>query len=352
MTTAYRARAPQEAAVQAAWDYLCREANGTGIPGAAFAEDTEFTRPFGGQEARARIRVGTGLDIGLDLDDEAFSAMVALAHLPLPLPGRAACLKDAMLQQVRRCRWRSRYRFFPAVPEFAADTDCTAVALSALHRHHALDGPAACDQARELLSAAAPATEPHLHPGAVMVYWDDGAEPHAAARGRKQDAVVSANVLHTVYLTGLHRTPRGEDLAAATRGHVEDHLRSGRHEKGTRYYPSPAAFLHAASRACTAAPAASARLVRRLRQACRELGSPDDPLDLALLTIAAANLGLPEGQHERRERLAALQRADGAWPARPYFRMGRVPVYFGSAHLTTVFALRALQPCANEDIPR
>jgi hypothetical protein len=36
----------------------------------------------------------------------------------------------------------------------------------------------------------------------MMVYWDDGMESHAPARGRKHDAVVWTNVLYTLDLAG------------------------------------------------------------------------------------------------------------------------------------------------------
>ncbi|KNB54097.1 hypothetical protein [Streptomyces caatingaensis] len=180
-----------------------------------------------------------------------------------------------------------------------------------------------------------------------MVYWDDAAEPRALPRGFKQDAVVSANVLRALRTTGP-RTP-GDDATGvhrATLRHVEDHLVSRRYLHGTRYYPQPAAFLHAAARLC-AGSGTYARVLRGpLRRALHDARShpPGDPLGLALLTLAARLAGVTEGQEQWRGLLAAAQRPDGSWPACPYFRMGRFPLYFGSAHLTTVFALRALWP--------
>lgn len=69
----------------------------------------------------------------------------------------------------------------------------------------------------------------------------------------------------------------------------------------------------------------------------------DDPLSLALSIISAGSLGMADGQQERREHLARLQRRDGSWPAAPYYRMGRFEVYFGSPLITTLFAARAMQ---------
>jgi hypothetical protein len=48
-------------------------------------------------------------------------------------------------------------------------------------------------------------------------------------------------------------------------------------------------------------------------------------------------------QRERKQRLLRLQRPDGSWPPCPVFRMGRLPVHFGSPNLTTIFAIAALR---------
>ncbi|MGW0825285.1 hypothetical protein [Streptomyces sp. NPDC002845] len=271
--------------------------------------------------------------------------MLALEHLPRPAPAHGQHLLDSLAGQVEACGNGNRYRFFPNVPEFAADTDCTAVAAAALHRHQRLTAPRFHAIAAELLRAKAPPTpgEENLVPGAVMVYWDDAVEPYARRRGRKQDAVVSANVLRTLILADQHTTCAGRPVAKATLAHVRQHLLSGNYVNGTRYYPSPASFLFAVARLCATSPDVAQRLGSPLRRACAAATSAG-PLDLALLTIAADQYGGSEGQTARRERLAACQRPDGLWPAGAYFRMGRVPVHFGSPQLTTAFALRALNP--------
>ncbi len=231
------------------------------------------------------------------------------------------------------------------MPQFAADTDCTALAALGLHRHHILRPSRLRAVALELLRAGAPesAAREGLRPGAVMVYWEDGAEGAAKSRGRKHDAVVSVNVLRAVHLAGRHTDRAGRAVVDATFRHAEDHLRSGDYLEGTRYYPSPVAFLHAASKLCGVSREGAARLGPALRNACASIPAPTNALDLALFLIATNACGAPVDREKYQAELIDLQRSDGSWPAHSYFRFGRVPIHFGSAHLTTVFALRALE---------
>ncbi|MEU3958846.1 hypothetical protein AB0F42_03265 [Streptomyces buecherae] len=289
---------------------------------------------------------GSRTALGYNLKNEAFTAMLALAHLPQQLPESARHLPAVLARQIESSRWHDRYRFFPEVRQFAADTDCTAVATAALYERRMLPRTRLRRHARELRRAHAPAL-PHdqaLHPLAVMVYWDDGAEPQAPPRGHKQDAVVCCNVLYTLLLADTDTGRETDSVGRATLDLVHDHLASGRYLSGTRYYPSPYAFLHVASRLCRLSPICAERLGTRLNHACDVADPPRTPLDLALLITAAENLGQTRRQGRCRDGLAAMQLPDGSWPAQPYFRLGRRPVYFGSAHLTTLFALRALHP--------
>ncbi|MER6362611.1 hypothetical protein [Kitasatospora sp. NPDC001527] len=304
----------------------------------------DISAPVAADEVVRRARTELGIDLDFEPRDEGFSAMLALDNLPHPPPERAQALLPALIRRVEACHWRGRYRFFPTVREFAADTDCTALAAAGLHRHHALRPSRLAASARELLAAGAPESSARdgLLPGAVMVYWEDGAEPLARPRGRKHDAVVSANVLRTLHLAEQHDSHEGRRTVDATLRHVEDHLRSGRYLGGTRYYPSPAAFLHAVARLCGVCHDCATRLGPLLRNACAALPAPTNALDLALFIICAETCAAPGDRHGHRAELAGRQRPDGAWPAHAYFRTGRVPIYFGSAHLTTVFALRAL----------
>ncbi|WP_405015107.1 hypothetical protein [Kitasatospora sp. NBC_01539] len=293
---------------------------------------------FTAAQARSRIRRLLGTDIGLDLSRDGFGAMLAL----LFMPAAERALVCALGRRVRSCQVGSRFRFFPDVPRFAADTDSTAVAAAALHRHGLLGAGELSAVAAELRGAVArtPPAGSGLRDGVVLVYWEDGTEPDAEPRGRKHDAVACANSAYTRHLAG---TGQGDAGIAYLREHTE----SGRFLRGTRYYPAPAAFLHAASRGCARFDSYATALGEPLRAAFRAYAAQPavlGALDLALLTAAADNLGLTEGQTRRRAALARLQEPDGSWPAHAYFRMGRLPVHFGSRRLTTLLALTALHP--------
>ncbi|MFJ6798895.1 hypothetical protein [Streptomyces sp. NPDC091268] len=327
-----------------------------GAPSALLALDPDFGELLPTATARAVLRDRFGQDPGFDLGAEAFSAMLALTLLPAS-SGRPA---PALVRQVEAARWESRYRFFTGARGFPADTDCTGLALSALHEHGHLSSAELDTSVQDLLRSAAEDLLPGgdcreddaLRPGVLMVYWEDGREPGTLGRGRKHDAVACANALHAVHLAGLQTLTGAHTVINASMHYLADHLTSRRYLHGTRYYPSPDAFLYAASRLCARFPSRTHALVSAVRRAWRERERCADaqglgpgrgmPLDLALRTLTADNLALTTGQDPRRQLLAQTQRPDGSWPACPYYRMGRFPVFFGSPYLTTLFCLRAL----------
>ncbi|MEU9178397.1 hypothetical protein AB0C90_16380 [Streptomyces sp. NPDC048550] len=306
--------------------------------------------------ARRVLRDRFGQDPGFDLGAEAFSAMLTLTLFP-PSWGRPP---SALLRQVEAARWESRYRFFTDANSFPADTDCTGLALSALHEHGQLSSADLDMSVHDLLRSAAEGLLPGrdsrdddaLHPGVPMVYWEDGREPHTLNRGRKHDAVACANALHAIHLAGPQTLTDAQTVISASMRYLADHLTSRRYLDGTRYYPSPDTFLYAASRLCARFRSSTHALASPLRRAWQEREEyadaqapdpgPGTPLDLALRTLTADNLALTTGQDQRRRLLAQAQRPDGSWAACPYYSMGRFPVFFGSPYLTTLFCLRAL----------
>ncbi|MFI1963190.1 hypothetical protein ACH429_03470 [Streptomyces pathocidini] len=310
-----------------------------GMPSALYSFDPSFAETVESGAARRLLRQRHGTDIGFDPGDEAFSAMTALAVLP-PTVGRAERRFVAeVVRQVEGARRGNRFRFFPSVPAFAADTDCTALAAGALFEHGLISRSQLLATAQDLVKSSARTEDGMpdgpLRKGVFLVYWDDGVEPGVSPRGRKHDAVVCANILATLHLAAGHT-----DMCLATITYLHSHLMSGDYEKGTRYYPSPAALVHAAARVCRRCEQCASRLASPLAAALRR-AEPEGALGLALLAIAADHLGLA-CPAQWREQLAAQQRQDGSWPASGYFRMGRVPLWFGSPHLTTAFAVRAL----------
>ncbi|MFB4426967.1 hypothetical protein C5F59_038550 [Streptomyces sp. QL37] len=362
-TAPVTAVAVQDAAGRAL-DFVSGSVGPAGAPPVLLSLDPQFGQSFPGSLARGVLRNRFGVDPGFDLEGEAFSAMVALVLLPTLARrgdrGVTGQLARRLGTQVQTCRWGERYRFFPGTGGFPADTDCTALATGALHDHGLLTDAGLDRGVHELLSSAPRVAEP-AHPSGpceeesvrrdvFMVYWEDGKEPSTLRRGRKHDAVACTNALYTVQMAPRPVTGQALAVIEATTLYLRDHLSSGRYLAGTRYYPSPDAFLYAVARLCSRFPASAQVLAAPARQALAEREAtaavrvPVSALDIALRTLAADHLGLSAGQDRHRTWLASAQCADGSWPAAAYYRMGRFPVYFGSSYLTTVFAMAALRP--------
>ena len=362
---------PLRDAVDSAIAYLRRCALGGAAPPALLTLDPRFERAFPAPQAREALREHLGADPGFDLTEEAFSSMLSLVLL---LPPATPAERDLVAQcaaHVDQCRWRRRYRFFRGANGFPADTDCTAIAAGALHEHGLLSDPDFERAKTELFAAAASAEQEHahdvpardaeIHPGVFMVYWEDEAEPGTERRGRKHDAVACANALYTVHLGDARRTADARSVITATTRYLRDILSSRRYLAGTRYYPNPDVLLYAISRFCARFPQtpSAATLTPALRLAFHDLDAiaparalaaeTGSAMSTALRTLTAEHLDITGGQAERRTRLHRAQQPDGSWPACPYYRMGRFPLYFGSPYLTTLFAMRALRPREQAD---
>lgn len=314
--------------------------------------DTDFRTTVPLHDLRATVRSRSGVDPGFDFGADSFSAMLGLALTRDPDPIVPSSLLARFAANVAACRMRHRYRYFVDTPEFAADTDCTALASGALYEHGRLSASDLGSSAGELLRAgAAPRRDPRFEgvgSNVVMVYWDDDIDPGAPRRGRKYDPVVCANALYTLSLAQEAGVlDHGADVIRATSHYVAAHLsRSEAVLGGTRYYPDVHAFLFAVSRLCGRSDT-YARLFRRdlVRHFARaRTAIPRDPLSLALLILTARNLGIPAGEvEEHKEILIRGQSANGHWQAAPYYTMGRFPIYFGSPLVTSLFAVQALR---------
>jgi hypothetical protein len=284
-----------------------------------------------------------------------------------------------------------RYHFFADPDAIAADTDCTGVALVGLYQAGAITRRILREGAEEILKSAAleslSAEQNRTHDknngelieGVFKVYWDDSMQE--GRRGRKHDPACVANALHAVLLAArhaklpLHGPVQIEELRADGTRIVKELDRGfiiernvqylmrclDRHvlTTGTRYYPSPDAFLCFASMlvtcfpdqtTCLRAPLLEA-LSMRWHQMPTRAADPANPctaINLAMRLVAAQNLGVREDAILREiTHLVHMQREGGAWPAAALFKLGSLRYYFGSDAMTTMFALRALLgPCA------
>ena len=304
-----------------------------------------FDRPLSGAALRREVLERHGLDIGFDAGPENFTSMLALrllAHRGAPPP-----LQRRLAATFETRHWQRRYRFFATAGGFAADTDCSGVALAALWAAGRLAPGDLLAGALQIAAAAAPATLPR--PGVPMVYWDDSREPGVDRRGHKLDACAAANavlpLLLALRLPGLAEARR-RTLQAAADATLDWLAQALADPAGSRYYPSPDTLLCLVGELIAHAAAARLRLGVPLRRAVQaRLAAPGTPLERAQRLLAAQACGL-DGE-PLAAALVAAQQADGGWPASRLFTLGRLPQFgFGSRALTTVFATAALAAMA------
>lgn len=347
-------------ALERGYRYLLQAAAARGIE-TEFSFDAAFTAPGSLAEMRRTVADKLGVDIGFDATGELFSSMVCVKLLSPIAHHDARSLTRMVAPRFEHRHWRRRHRMFDAQGPFAADTDCTGMALAGLYECGFIDGEELTRGAAELLRSAAPKgssleADDALFAGAVMVYWDDDEEPSVARRGRKSDPVAACNALYALKLAETEGLLDPGGVIARSLDYLGDHLSSGAYLQGTRYYPSPDTFLCFAAQLCGRFPDCRARLgaalhdaLHRRNRAPARPGQADDPdaaLNLAQRIIAADELGVDLGQRFQRRRLMKMPSRSGAWAASPFFSLGKLPIYFGSAAITTLFAVAALQPRA------
>lgn len=331
-----------EGAVDRGLSWLARHSRRDAMTATAwFAADPGRRFPLAA--LRAIVRARHQLDLGFDAGPEAFSAMVAARTLARHEWGAAHA--RALCRTFADNHWNLRFRFFHGGNGFAADTDCTSVALAALFESRQIAGAQLLAGARQLIDAGAAAGGP-LRPDVALVYWDDGREPDVAPRGLKQDPAVATNVLYAVLLAveaGLSDL-RLEHFLAANLAYVRDALDDPMQIR-TRYYPSRDTMLWFVAELCVRFKTARAALGRALREAVlarvRVAGTSGDCLELAMRLGAATTLGISTPSLD--VALAAHQRGTGEFAPGAFFTLGRVPgLCFGGEALTTAIATVSL----------
>ena len=343
-----RAR-PRDHLVERGLAYLAAAHDGRGIQ-SDLSTDASFRERFALAGLRAVVRQRTGVDLGFDPGTETFSSMVAARLLCRRLPDHP--LPRALASTFATCHFERRFRFFHGPGLFAADTDCTGVALTALAGTGLLTRGALEEGVVQILGAVPSreilARQPELEAGVPMVYWDDGREPGVAPRGFKQDPCVAANALYALAIAEAKgcRTEGLRRVIDATTAYLDDLLDSGAWRARTRYYPTPDALLCFVGEACAASPALRLALGRSLRRAVSEriaeAGDDDDAaIHLGMRLLAAATIGLDDPLSARK--LSRGQDDRGVFAAGPFFSLGRLPgIYFGSEALTTAVVVAAL----------
>jgi hypothetical protein len=342
-------------AARAGAAYLVGQIEKQGMPSAMVTVDRSFRQCFTGRQAREKILSQLGIDIGLDMGNESYSAMLALLLLPTDVGHDVIA---SLEQEIGRCGQQGRFRFLADANSYPVDTDSTGVVAAALYRHGLYSRTELIASAQQVLLAAATADATSgddaspQHRGVPTVYWADSPVPGPGHHKRVYDAFACANSLYTLKLAQQCGLADPDGVIDATTQYLVDHLVSGRYLQGTRYYPSPDTLLWGVSRLCAhfddSRAALSDAVVHGLRERTAALSDEPDQaagaLDLAQRIIAADNVGefTHDQQEQHRALLAARQNADGSWPAEPFYTMGRYPVYFGSAALTTLFAITAL----------
>jgi len=363
--------------------------------------------------------------LGCDLATENFTAMLALKFLPsITLPtanADIAQLRQSWTHNVRtqgllneKC-WR--FLFFNT-KNFAADTDCTGVALAGLYDAHSISDDQLIDGVRELLSSAAVNSisadankiankkdQGSLSRGVFKTYFEDQKfvsyqkngsleqQSGAAFRGCKHDPAVVANAMvpilkalqtqklrldENIQLDEYAEYQNSKDstspklhnrvnqvtvreIVDANWVYIANHLPQA--ESGTRYYPYMETFLCFLSELFLAFPKQTtaainhhlfkAKIVSSLQTFYDLKGSqPINPVRLAQIIIAADNYNTSTSIADRipleliqkaKALLLKLVKPDGSWPAAPFYTLGtNRKLYFGSAAISTIFAIRAL----------
>jgi hypothetical protein len=311
-----------------------------------------------------------------------------------------------------------RFLFFNT-RNFAADADCTGVALTGLYDTGGISDDELIKGVRELLSSAgvknlsvdANKLQNKGNQGSLMenvfkTYFEDqkfvdyqkngsiDKQSGAAFRGCKHDPVVVVNAIlpilkalktkklrldETVQLNEyaeqgcftIEEFPRytsrenqvtvGNIIDANWR-YIANHLPEV--ENGTRYYPYPETFLCFLSELLWAFPRETTKGINselfreKIVDSLETVCDPQSPLQrnslrLAQLIIAADNyntsvfignkIPLKPIQNAKKLVLNSMK-SDGSWAAAPLYTLGtNKKIYFGSAAISTIFAIRALE---------
>jgi hypothetical protein len=165
--------------------------------------------------------------------------------------------------------------------------------------------------------------------GIVCTYYDPTRQ--------RIDAVVCVNVLRLFYKYG-----RGHELAKTLQW-VQEVLYDRSYLAGTRYYPTPEAFLYFFSRFLETSgdvdlqnswtPVLRQRVVERI-------GLPGDALCIAMRLLTCSFVGVTNPVDM--DVLYSMQCEDGGWPAGSVYRYGKSGISIGNRGLATALSISAI----------
>ena len=202
-----------------------------------------------------------------------------------------------------------------------ADLDCTAVGYSLLIR---------MKETPNTLHGVIDGMVQNVDDAGVMEVYLKPAGEHAG----RIDECVLVNALHLLYSVGRESEAKLSEQA------VFDFLENNAFLHGTRYYPSPDAFLYFLSRLVRDFPKTRPRFLNGLMEAFYERREHTSTfVDLALRTAALDNLNIRNMAYHRK--VLSSQTPGGYWQASPFFKYGRKNLYFGGAPLSTGLGIRA-----------
>ena len=217
---------------------------------------------------------------------------------------------------------------------FPNDVDCSAFGMSVLIK----SGIVLPEKIQELASTIIKNVD---QDGIIQVYF-----PPRESREGRLDPAFCANALYF-----LNQIGRGDE-AKKTEDYLYAVLEKKEYLQGTRYYPSPDAFLYFIARMMQSSERIRDRFEPLLRRRIEErIGISNGLLECAFRLIISNQLDI----HNKADRdtLLASQNVQGGFPAETFFRCGKHPVFFGSAAITSSFALAGLdvQPTYDSFIP-
>ncbi len=269
-------------------------------------------------------------DIGMseprEFSREVFSTLMvvqALDELPMACKGR-------LMERIREFSTNGLYCFFSEPdPEcfesgkdsFPCDVDTTSIASSILVEQ----GMARRDDVTMALTRMVENVDDD---GVIQVYFDSDRP--------RLEPVVCVNALRFLFLLGVD----GGRTIENTLAYVLEFLASGAWRGGTRYYPSPDAFLYFLAKLVGRFPARASCFAPGLRSALvSRVGCNSHCIEQAMRVTACGQLGLANRIDQLR--VARAQQSDGAWPSNGLFLAAKTKRWFGSRELTTALALEA-----------